>query len=54
MNPDQTPLNAASDQGLHYLPLSQYYIRHLHVNMSKMDLLKFYNKYGKEVRCSNI
>ena len=28
VDPDQMPQNAASDQGLHYLPLIQHYIRH--------------------------
>ena len=43
--------NAASDQGLHYLPLVQQFVETLD---SKMDLLKFLDKYDKlKVRYSS-
>ena len=44
VDPDQTPQNAASDQGLHCLPLTQQFSIHSRVvntfTCSKMDLLK--------------
>ena len=44
--------NTASDQGLHCLPLTPAFLdRSTH---SKMDLLKFHNKYGKEISYTNI
>ena len=39
------PLNAVSDQGLHYLPLIQQFFETS--NSNKLDLFKFYGKYGK-------
>ena len=42
VDPDQTPLNAASDQGLHCLPLIQQFYT---LTGSKSDVLK------KEQRC---
>ena len=39
LDPDQTPQNAASDQGLHCLPLTQLFYIHSKV-VRKMDLLK--------------
>ena len=51
-DPDHMLQNLASDQGLHSLPLIWQF---LETSMfSKLDLFKFYNKYGNELRCPNI
>ena len=51
MDPDETPQNAASHQGLHSLQLIQHF---LHITMGrKLYLFKFKNKYGKELRYLN-
>ena len=43
--------DVASHQGLHCLPLIQLF---LDTTMnSKLYLFKFFNKYGKELRCLN-
>ena len=49
-NPDQTPCFAA-DQGLHCLLLIQQLFDTL--TGSEIELFKFYDKYGKEIRCPN-
>ena len=43
VDPDQTPQNAASDQGLHCWPLTQQFYTH---SGSKMDLLKRSTRKG--------
>ena len=49
--PDEMPQNATSHLGLHCLPIIQQF---LDTTMgSKLYLLKFYNMYGKELRCLN-
>ena len=51
VDPDETPPNAESRQGLHWLPLIQQY---LYTTLgSRLYFFKFYNKYGKELRCPN-
>ena len=40
VDPDQTPQNATSDQGLHFLPLIQQFAILRKLTGSKMDLLK--------------
>ena len=52
MDPDDTLQNSASHLGLHCLPIIQQFLDT--VMGSKLYLLKFYNKYGKELRCLNI
>ena len=42
--------SAASDLGLHCLPLIQQYFRHIN-RTSKMNMLKIYDKYVKDFRC---
>ena len=46
------PQNAASDQDLQLVPVIQQLLDTL--AGSKIDLLKVYDKYGKEFRCPNI
>ena len=46
VDPDQTPQNAASDQGLHRLPLIQKYLNAR--TGSKMD------RFSKEIGCPNV
>ena len=48
VDPDETPLKAASHQGLLCLPPIQQFL-----DTSGSKLFKFYNKYGKELRCPN-
>ena len=51
VDPDEMLQNAASHQGLNCLPLIQQF---LDTTLgSKLYLFKFYNKYGKELRCPN-
>ena len=40
IDPDQTPQNVASDQGLHSLPYTQQYFRHIG---SRMDFCHIYS-----------
>ena len=48
VDPDQTPLNAASDVGLQCLPII---LQFLHISTERRtDLLRVYDKYGKELR----
>ena len=49
---DQTPRSAASDQGLRCLSLIQHFFNPS--TGSKMDLFKFWGKFGKMWRCPNI
>ena len=52
VDPDQMPLNAASDQGLRCLPLMQQF---LDISISsKIELYNFKDKYGKELMCLKI
>ena len=51
VDPDETPQNTTSHQGLHCLPLVQLF---LDITLgSKIGLFKFKIKYGKEIRCLN-
>ena len=51
VNQDEMPQNAAFHQGLHCLPLIQQFLDTTLV--SKLYLLKFQNKYSKELRYRN-
>ena len=51
IDPDETPQNAASHLGLHCLPLNQQYLDT--TSGSELYWFKFYNIYGKELRCPN-
>ena len=51
-DPDEMPQNAASHQGLHYLPLIHLLL--VTVLASKSYLFKFYNKYGKQLRSKSL
>ena len=47
VDPDQTPQNAASDLGLHCLPLIQQYFRNIIVEWILLDLrASMINSYG--------
>ena len=49
------PQNAASDLGLHCLPLIQQYVSLINRYYTiKIDLYNFLDKYGKELMCPNI
>ena len=48
VDPDQTPQSPISDRIIYCLPVFET------PTDSKMDLFKFYYKYGKKVRCPNI
>ena len=48
MDPDETPRSAAFDQGLHCLHSSGSCFTHEQV--TKMDVFKFKDKYGKAIR----
>ena len=50
-DPDQTPQNAASDLGLHRLPLFQQF-SDISID-SKIYLFKFLDKYGKDFMRTN-
>ena len=50
VDPDQMQQNGVSDQGLHCL--SSSFILDAWTG-SKIDLIKFQDKYGKELRCPN-
>ena len=49
LDPEETSQNAAAYQDLHYLPLIQQFLD----TTSASKLIKFWNKYGKELRCPN-
>ena len=50
-DPGQTPQNVAFDQDQHCLPFIQQFLDTSEV--SKIDLFKFSDKYGKELKCPN-
>ena len=51
VDPGQMLQNTALDLGLHCSPLIQQFLDIS--TWSKMDLYKYYDKYGKEIRCLN-
>ena len=51
VDPDETPQNVVSHQGLHCLPLIQQFLDT--TSGSNLYLFKFWNNYVKELRCPN-
>ena len=53
LDPDQTPQNAASDQGLYCFPLHQLF-SFRRTNMDNNELVQILGLVGKELRCPSI